>query len=382
MKILYLSSASDWHIDLWTQFFAKEHSVYLFSDNESYLQDQPFRNVKVRKSQGLFGKVLNSLNSKSHKLSQINKFVSARYYARQIDRLIRDEEIEIVHAHNLYYGFVASFMKSDLPLIFTPMGSDVIVGAQTNLIYRHMAKRAFHRADVITSDSFLLQRKGFDVGAREEKNYVIQNGVDSSVFYPKPNSLREEFQIDEDEILLFSPRAITPLYNIDTIINSLGMLKDANLRFRCMFSYAFGDEYHKGLKERVSVLGLDDQIIWLGYVSYEDMQVYYNACDLVISVPSSDSSPKSVYEAMFCGKPVIVSDLEWSYEFLNDDSVFRVGVRDPVGLANAIKKLISDSQLADNLAKNSLRLAHQYYDYEKNMKHMEELMKDSIRQSQ
>ena len=34
MKILYLASSSDWHIDLWTQYFTKQHSVYLFSDKD------------------------------------------------------------------------------------------------------------------------------------------------------------------------------------------------------------------------------------------------------------------------------------------------------------------------------------------------------------
>ena len=59
MKILYLSSASDWHIDLWTQYFTKEHNVFLFSDKENYLNDQPFKNVTVIKSNGLFGAFLN-----------------------------------------------------------------------------------------------------------------------------------------------------------------------------------------------------------------------------------------------------------------------------------------------------------------------------------
>ena len=48
-----------------------------------------------------------------------------------------------------------------------------------------MASRAFKKADVVTGDSVLLQQKGFKVGAREESNYVIQNGVDTSIFTKK-----------------------------------------------------------------------------------------------------------------------------------------------------------------------------------------------------
>ena len=317
MKILYLSSSSDWHIDLWAQYFTKNHSVYLFSDKENYLDDQPFEGVTVSHSSGILGGILNFFAFKSHKLFQINKLISAKYYAYKIDALIKSENIEIVHAHNLYYGYVASFLKAKVPIIFTPMGSDIIIHAQNNIIYKHMARKAFDKAAVVTGDSLLLQKKGFEVGAKVEKNYIIQNGVDSSIFYPKENSLKKDFRIACDEFLFFSPRAITPLYNIHIILDALHKLKQSNHRFKCMFSYAFGGEYYSELKKKVNTLGLENNVIWLGYIKYEDMPLYYNACDLAISVPNSDSSPKSVYEAMFCGKPVIISDLEWSYELLD-----------------------------------------------------------------
>ena len=134
--------------------------------------------------------------------------------------------------------------------------------------------------------------------------------------------MKQELDVDDDEVLIFSPRAITPLYNIDTIIEALYDLKEMKLRFKCMFSFAFGGDYYSRLQRKIKALGLEDYVIWLGYVRYEDMQLYYNASDIVISVPSSDSSPKSVYEAMFCGTPVIISDLEWSHELLNQLSVY------------------------------------------------------------
>ena len=259
------------------------------------------------------------------------------------------------------------------------MGSDIIIGAQKNAIYRHMAKRAFDKSHTIAGDSVLLQKRGFEINARRNRNYVIQNGVDSSIFYPQVNSLKQEFDVGDDEVLLFSPRAITPLYNIDTIIEALYDLKEMKLRFKCMFSFAFGGDYYSRLQRRVKALGLDDYVIWLGYVRYEDMQLYYNASDIVISVPSSDSSPKSVYEAMFCGTPVIISDLEWSHELLNQlECVCRVDAGDAAQLADAIYRLTTDQPLFKRLSKNSLLLAHREFDYEKNMRKMENIMFDIV----
>ena len=112
------------------------------------------------------------------------------------------------------------------------------------------------------------------------------------------------------------------------------------------------------------------------------MQLYYNAADIVISVPSSDSSPKSVYEAMFCGKPVIISDLEWSYELLDEiDCVLRVDIKNPMQLTQALKSLIGDQELLETLSKNSLQLAHKFFDYDINMKKMEEIMLSTLDRS-
>ena len=62
MKILYLSSSSDFHIDLWTQYFTKENEVFLFSDKEDYLDEMPFTDVGIIQSSGILGGFLNFLS--------------------------------------------------------------------------------------------------------------------------------------------------------------------------------------------------------------------------------------------------------------------------------------------------------------------------------
>lgn len=380
MRILYLANSSNWHIDLWTQYFTKAHSVFLFSEKENYLNDQPFKGVVITHSEGVLGRVFNYLNITSHRLFQLNKLLSARFYAAKIDQLVLKQKIDVIHAHTLFHGYITSYLKSSVPVIFTPMGSDIIIHAQQNLIYKVMAHKAFKKATVTTGDSIILQQQGYKVGAKAQNNHIIQNGVDSSIFKPRTaKKLKQDLGVLKDETLIFSPRAITPLYNIDTIIDSLSELKKTNPRFKCMFSYAFGGEYYIKLKEKVISLGLSENVIWLGYINYEDMQLYYNAADLVISVPSSDSSPKSVYEAMFCGKPVIISDLAWSHELLDElDCVLRVEVKKPVQLAQAIKSLIDDNELLKTLSKNSLLMAHKFFDYDMNMKKMEAIMLSTL----
>jgi len=379
VNILFIGSRSDWHVDLWAKHFTKDHQVYLFSDKEEYLTNQAYHNITVIESEGVFGRILNLFKFKSHKWYQLNKLVSVSVYAKRVDAVIDKYDIDIVHAHSLYYGYLASFIKSNTTIVFTPMGSDIILHAQNNRLYQHMAFNAFKKAHVTTGDSLLLQKQGYKVGAKKDNNYIIQNGVDTSIFFPKENNIAQQYGVDQDEILIFSPRGITPIYNIDIIVDALNLLIKKGYRIKCMFSFAFGDEYSDRIRKKIKEYDIESYVIWLGCLSYIEMADHYNAADIIVSIPSSDSSPKSVYEAMFCKKPIVVSDLEWSYELLGDcDCLERASVRDPDQLVASIEKIIIDPVYSQKLAKNSLLAAHKYFDYEKNMIQMEKIMTEWV----
>jgi glycosyltransferase involved in cell wall biosynthesis len=382
LNILFLASSADWHVDLWSRYFTNTNKVFLFSDKENYLPRQEFKNITVIESSGFFGWLLNSIKSKSHLLFQINKIVSIYYFSRKIRKIILDQKIDVIHAHSLYFGYLSSFIKLDIPIVFTPQGSSIIIHAQKNYIYGKMAEKAYNAASLITGDSLIIQNKGYLVGAKKQNNIIIQNGVDTKIFFEKNNNFKKRYNMEKDEILIFSPRAITPLYNIDVIIESLNLLKLNNYKFKCMFSFAFGGEYSKKLREKVSKLNLEKNIIWLGYIDYAEMAKYYNASDIVVSIPSSDSSPKSVYEAMFCKKAIIISNLEWSYEILPEDNVVvRVEPKNSGSLFRALEKLINDIDYRMEIAKNAKELAHKYFNYAKNMELMEGYMVNLIKKN-
>jgi len=47
-------------------------------------------------------------------------------------------------------------------------------------------------------------------------------------------------------------------------------------------------------------------IMYHGFVSHDELPNYYNSCDVYVQASYSESSPRSVLEAMTCGKPVVV----------------------------------------------------------------------------
>lgn len=380
MKILYIAGSYDPHIPLWVKYFAKRHEVYIFSDKRKTHYKLIFpENVTIIEREGYLGLFLNKYCANRKMLRYADMLLSARRYAKSINKLIARYDIDIVHAHSLYYGYLASFIDKGLPVVFTPMGSDVMIHAQRSRIHGHLAKRAFARADVVTSDSRVKQKSGYKLGAKKDNNFIIQYGVDDTIFSPRATNIRQTLGIAENTVLLLSPRGIAALYNLDDIIRALGILRNNNINFKCIFKYSFGDEYLKVYKRLVKELNLEAHVIWIGYIDHNELPNYYNAADIVISVPSSDSSPKSVYEAMLCGKPVIASDLPWCHEHLtNDENILITGVNNPKQLANNVMRLISDPDLSQRLGSNSIKKAKEIFSYEKNAVKMEDIMNKAV----
>ena len=66
----------------------------------------------------------------------------------------------------------------------------------------------------------------------------------------------------------------------------------------------------------------------------------------MVSIPFSDSSPSSVYEAMACQTPVIVSTLPWLYHNFSDCMPINVYYDDDKSLADKICNLLDNPALS------------------------------------
>jgi glycosyltransferase involved in cell wall biosynthesis len=100
----------------------------------------------------------------------------------------------------------------------------------------------------------------------------------------------------------------------------------------------------------------------VGHVPYERMASYYQAADVCVSVPSSDSSPRSVWEAMACGCPVVVSDLPWVRELITPDREAIVVPVEAHAVAAGLRRVLGDDTFAAGLAGRGRALAAAHRD--------------------
>ena len=376
MKILFCCSADDWHMEHWIKYWSDNHEVLIITDLYYHTKKLKFsNNVKIIEMKGVLSFLIKKYKVNNKFWSYVNKIISIIHYSLVINKIALSENVDYVHAHSLYYGAICFNINKRVPVIFTPMGSDIIIHAQKSIAHRIFAIMAFKRSNIVTGDSFLLQEKGLLVGASLNNNYIIQNGVDSKLFFPGVDKRYQLFKLDRSDIIIFSPRSLAKLYNIKTILEAIYILKNRKINVYCLLTYAFGDEYIDDLKNYANTKGIKENLIWLGYLNQSKMPEIYNSSDIIVSVPDSDSSPKSVYEAMFCKKPVILSDLTWTNEFFKDGNYFlRVHPKDSVGLANSIEYYIKNQKIGVLHSENCFIKVNEHFDYYKNMKRLEDLL--------
>lgn len=276
-----------------------------------------------------------------------------------IRRLMREFRPAVVHAHWFPgFAFFATLARVR-PLVAMAWGSDVYrANLRQELVNRYVARRA----DVVMTDSTALLGRLKALGATPDRTLVVNWGVDLDVFSPPDGDRqgpRERLGLGRGPVVL-SPRSLTPVYNIPVIIAAfervLERMPDAELVLK-----------HMALTSGPVDIPHPERVHLVGHVPYELMADYYRAADVCVSLASSDSSPRSAWEALACGCPLVVSDLPWVRELIEPDRHAAVVAIDADDVASAIERLLNDPELASRMGLEGRALVEEHRDRDREM---------------
>jgi glycosyltransferase involved in cell wall biosynthesis len=213
--------------------------------------------------------------------------------AWRLRRIVSRYPNAVVHAHSTYY--IAMARAAGCRYVATPQGSEVLARPYRSRFYKEFARYALTGARRITVDSIDMQRCLGELFGLDA--IIIQNGIDIDAILERglPGMGRDK---------IVSMRGIVPNYQIELLLDARNRtLPGTPIHFCYPFS---GEEYRAAIARKFIAADTD-----LGRLSRPDLYRLLQSALLVVSIPLSDSSPRSVYEAIFCGCIVAATDGAW-----------------------------------------------------------------------
>lgn len=250
------------------------------------------------------------------KLPALN-YISLIYtHAKEIKQQIIEFKPDIIIGFGILNANIAFRLakRNGIPFIYYLMDelNQLVPQPYFRYLARLIESNNIKNADKVVSISEKLRDYTVVMGAEREKTEVVRNGVDTDHFKKSDGRLiiREKYGIDEKDIVLFFMGWLYSFSGLKEVAQELANVKDKSLK---MMILGKGDLWET-LQDLKRQRELNDKIIIIDWIPYEEIPAYLAAADICI-LPAYKNDvmrnivPIKLYEYMAAEKPVIATDL-------------------------------------------------------------------------
>lgn len=342
MKLCYIADANSIHTRRWIEPFVEQgHTIHLLS----------YKPVQ-RQLSGV----------KMIDLTQITNVRKIRfvYWGWWVRQYVHRLQPDILHAHQVQAAGWLGAMANYHPFVVSGWGSDILVEPHKSVLRRTLVSFVLHRCDELTLPSQLLYNEAKALGFPVSRLHHIPWGVETDIFKPKPFDglvTRERLGIEPGSQVLFCPRSISPLYNLDIFLKAVKVIiSHFNNLTIVLLRFSVNSGYLTKLQQFITENDLEEFVLWLpAQKSPTDMARLYRMADVTVSIPSSEGYGFTVYEAMASGCPTVITDLPvFKGELQNKVHTLKVPVQDIDSTSQALDTLLTNSNLRQEIAWNAM----------------------------
>ena len=270
------------------------------------------------------------------KLPVLNQMAYIAPMVKRILEVIAIEKPDIIHAHSPALNGLAALKagrKSGLPVVYEirAFWEDAAVDhgscKENDLRYRLTRKMETHvvkNANAVTTICQGLKNDLINRGFPKEKFTIIPNAVNIDQFElitEKDKALEKALNLENCQVLGFLG-SFYGYEGIDLTVAAMPAIlaKMPNARLLLVG----GGPQEQNLKQQVSLLGLEDKVIFTGRVPHSEVGKYYSLVDLLVyprkHMRLTDLvTPLKPLEAMAQGKLVLASDVGGHKELITDN---------------------------------------------------------------
>lgn len=187
----------------------------------------------------------------------------------------------------------------------------------------------------------------------QEKISVIYEGMDrrlcDSILESDIDKIKKKYNLGNHGILYMG--TIEPAKNISRLMEAYKRLREKTGYYYKLVIAGKDGWMAKELRGMALDLGIENDIIFTGYIPPEDLSALFKAACLFVFVPLYEGFGAPVVEAMACGLPIVASDLPVLREIAGNAAVY-ANPMDIEGIANAMVKVLGNKNIEKDSREN------------------------------
>ncbi|MBI1920701.1 MAG: glycosyltransferase family 4 protein [Geobacter sp.] len=228
-----------------------------------------------------------------------------------------------------------------------------------HLYWRLHIPYAARRSDfVITISQWAREEIMREYGVSADRIAVVMQSYDPAMAAPRDpvegGRIRARYGLPWGYLLYVG--TIQPRKNLMTLIEAYALLKKQGGVPEKLVIVGRKGWLYEGLFSRVRELGLENDIIFTGFVPDEELPFIYDGARLFVYLSLLEGFGRPPLEAMACGVPVITSDTSAIPEVIGDAGI-AVPPTDTAKVVEAIGRVLADPASADVMREKGLARA-------------------------
>jgi len=345
------------------------------------------------------GELFEQTKNQKYKVIVINKMIRAicplhdLISYRQIKKLLRQLQPDIVHTHSAKAGIIGRYAAYSLRrtrdegrrtkpkivhtihgLAFHPYQSKLL-----NKFYIAVEKAAAKRTDAFISVADAMTNQALVAGIGRPEQYVTAySAIEEEDFLgpisqERKREFRQKYGIGQDAIVLITIARLFMLKGHDYIIESA---KELSKRFAGAVWLFVGDgNLAQHYKEQVRQLGLAEKIRFTGLLPPSQIPLAIQSSDILVHCSLREGLARALPQAMLCGVPVVSFDVDGAREVVNEKTGRLIEPTNVEQLTNVCAELIEDKNLREKIGKAGREFVREKFSPEVMVDKIEEVYK-------
>lgn len=299
--------------------------------------------------------------------------------AREMRRIIKEFEPDIVHTHSSFSGKLAAFFSGVHSRFYTrhsafpqPKKLTTFPGKQINGFINNTL------ATDIVAVAEAAKANLTDTGVSPKKITVIINGVDEMrrTTAEEQAKLKEKLCIGENTFVCGISARLEDYKGHAYLLPTIKIVSEVNPDVVCLI--IGGGTQEEALKKQAEELGITEKLRFTGFV--DDVAPYYNIMDLNLNCSiGTETSSLALSEGMSLSVPAIATTYGGNPYMITDGiNGFLVPERDSEAMAEKILLLMSDKALLKELSAGAREMYELKFTASVMTRQLEELYRKSV----